>query len=307
MPTAQPSPPTNSCCSASTWDIAEISRGSSCWPSPTLSWQPTSYPIRPLDCRNNRLLDGVTSFSDPAQAASPLVPSMKVVSFGSVIDRLLTEFPDLNRPTGVQCEVRHSTLYHIRTIPGPLVSHLPTTSTGTGTARYRHVAGQHCSSLQEFLVLCPTHRSKDNGWRPCGVYRAPNARAIPDRYPVCHIFHYSRQLFGCSVFSKIDLWEHTTKFRPSRRHYCHYRPFCPLRVPFHVLRPMQWRPNLSALQGWHSARTQRLFRLFRQHPSILPFTRGAQANIPEVRWVMWELLTKQFYFIRRSYCDLSVS
>jgi hypothetical protein len=46
---------------------------------------------------------------------------------------------------------------------------------------------------------------KDNGWRPCGDYRALNARTIPDRYPVRHIHDHSHQLFGCSVFSKIDL------------------------------------------------------------------------------------------------------
>jgi cytoskeleton-associated protein 5 len=46
---------------------------------------------------------------------------------------------------------------------------------------------------------------KDNGWRPCGDYRALNSRTIPDRYPVRHIHDYSHQLFGCSIFSKIDL------------------------------------------------------------------------------------------------------
>jgi hypothetical protein len=46
---------------------------------------------------------------------------------------------------------------------------------------------------------------KDSGWRPCGGYRALNARTIPDRYPVRHIHDYSHQLFGFSVFSKIDL------------------------------------------------------------------------------------------------------
>jgi hypothetical protein len=46
---------------------------------------------------------------------------------------------------------------------------------------------------------------KDNGWRPCGDYRALNARIIPDCYPVPHIHDYSHQLSGCTVFSKIDL------------------------------------------------------------------------------------------------------
>jgi hypothetical protein len=32
-----------------------------------------------VDCRNNRLLDGVTSLSVPAQAASTLIPSVKTI------------------------------------------------------------------------------------------------------------------------------------------------------------------------------------------------------------------------------------
>jgi hypothetical protein len=46
---------------------------------------------------------------------------------------------------------------------------------------------------------------KDNGWRPCRDYRALNSRTIPDRHPIRHIHDYSHQLFGCSIFSKIDL------------------------------------------------------------------------------------------------------
>jgi hypothetical protein len=78
-----------------------------------------------VDCQNNRLLDLVTSLSVPAQAASALIPSVKTIIGGTPIDSLLAEFPDLTRPAGVQREVRHSTVRHIRTTPGPPVTCRP--------------------------------------------------------------------------------------------------------------------------------------------------------------------------------------
>jgi hypothetical protein len=64
-----------------------------------------------VTCRNNRLLDGITSVSASAQAASSLIPSVKVISDGTPFERLLSVFPDLTRPTGVQREVRHNTVH----------------------------------------------------------------------------------------------------------------------------------------------------------------------------------------------------
>jgi hypothetical protein len=58
-----------------------------------------------VDCRNNRLLDGVTSLSAPAQPANSLIHSVKTISNGTAVDSLLAEFPDLTRPAGVQREV----------------------------------------------------------------------------------------------------------------------------------------------------------------------------------------------------------
>jgi hypothetical protein len=75
-----------------------------------------------VDCQNNRLLDRVMSLSAPAQAASALIPSVKTVTGGTSIDSLIAEFPDLTRPAGVQREVRHNTVHHIRTTPGPPVT-----------------------------------------------------------------------------------------------------------------------------------------------------------------------------------------
>jgi hypothetical protein len=51
-----------------------------------------------VDCRINRLLDGVTSFSVPTRAASSQVTSEKSITGGTPVDSILAEFPDLNRP-----------------------------------------------------------------------------------------------------------------------------------------------------------------------------------------------------------------
>jgi hypothetical protein len=46
-----------------------------------------------VDCRNNRLLDGVTSLSTPSLIAPQSVPSVKVIARGTPPDSLLEEFP----------------------------------------------------------------------------------------------------------------------------------------------------------------------------------------------------------------------
>jgi hypothetical protein len=49
-------------------------------------------------CRKNRLLDGVTSLSVLAQAASSLISSVKNIIGDTPFDSLLSEFPDLSQP-----------------------------------------------------------------------------------------------------------------------------------------------------------------------------------------------------------------
>ena len=68
-----------------------------------------------VDCRNNRILDGVTSLSTPAQTASTRFPSIKTIRRSPPENGLFAEFPDLTRHSEVPREVHHNTIHHIKT------------------------------------------------------------------------------------------------------------------------------------------------------------------------------------------------
>jgi hypothetical protein len=78
-----------------------------------------------VECRKNRLLDGVTSLSPPGLIAPPAVPSVKVIAGGTPPDNLLEEFPVLTKAARSHREVRHNSTHHIRTTPSSPVACRP--------------------------------------------------------------------------------------------------------------------------------------------------------------------------------------
>lgn len=77
-----------------------------------------------VDIRNKKIIDGVTKLATVASIVNNnyLIPSVKVVTGVSKYHSLLSEFPEITKPSGSPRTPKHNTVHHIRTTPGPPVS-----------------------------------------------------------------------------------------------------------------------------------------------------------------------------------------
>lgn len=104
-----------------------------------------------------------------------------------------------------------TTVHRIHTTPEPPASNRPRR---LAPEKARIAKTEFEAMLQQGIVRtsnspwsAPLHLvPKPNGdLRPCGDYRALNARTISDAYPVPHIEDFAQNLHGRKIFSTIDL------------------------------------------------------------------------------------------------------
>ena len=172
-----------------------------------------------VDVRRQKLVDNFSSLSTPARSTTTALfsPKFFIASAGNQFHSLLSSYPDLVDPSFNSAKVVYSTVHHITTTGPPVFSRpsrLAPDRLRKAKAEFDHMLqlGLICPSKSPWASPLHLVWKSEADFRPVWDYRRLNSVTVLDRYSIPNIQNFSANLHGSTLFSKIDLIRHITKY-----------------------------------------------------------------------------------------------
>lgn len=151
----------------------------------------------------------------------------------------------------------------------------------------------------------PLHmqRKKDGSWRPCGDFRLLNAITKKDNYPVPSVLDVSTNLYGKSIFSKVDLFRGFWQI-PMSKSDAHKTAIITPRGLYHFLRmPFGLRNAPATFQRAMDSALRGLEGVFCFADDILIASESPEQHTAHLQ-ALFETLSKNNIYVALDKCTL---